>query len=144
MHKYAWITAANCYVGADQDSNAVGLTKHLPYFDLMAIGDNHITWRLPTMVNHGSLFSFTSAQLGHTPVVGVVYDDHSYEIHPFPEIEPQWQPTVVDEKVSSVLASLNTIEIATAGFTETIEVYAEQSEGIEREVYNALLDHLTE
>lgn len=144
MHKYAWATAANCYVGADPESNAVGLTKYMKHFDLLAIGDNHISWKMPMIVNHGSLFSFTSAQVGHIPLVGVVYDDHTFEIQPFPEIDPQWQPNAIDEKVSTVLASLNTIETVTAGFKETIAVYAEQSEGIERDVYNALLDHLTQ
>lgn len=143
MHKYAWATAANCYIGADPESNAVGLTKYMKHFDLLAVGDNHIAWNTPAIVNHGSFFSFTSAQVGHVPLVGIVYDDHTFEIRPFPEINPLWQPTAIDERVSSVLASLNTIEIATAGFTETIAVYAEQSEGIERQVYNDLLDHLT-
>ena len=143
LHKYIWVDARSSYPGADKKDNVVSMTDYLRLFDGVSVGDNHISFSVGKIINHGSLLAMTSAQLGHIPKLGVVYDDNSFEAVSFPEINPQWQPTAVDERVSSVLASLNTIEIATAGFTETIAVYAEQSEGIERVVYNELLDHLT-
>lgn len=142
MHKYLFTDASNCYVGADQENHAVGMTKHLQHFDLIAVGDNHIPWSVPKIINHGSLFSMTSAQIGHVPLIGVVYEDGTYKVEPFPEIDVQWQPTAISQKVDSVLESLSTMEVVTAGFRETISTWVEQSNGQERVLYEDLLDHL--
>jgi len=142
MHKYLWTDASNAYVGADQDTHVVGMTEHLKQFDLIAVGDNHIPWKVPKIVNHGSLFSMTSAQVGHVPLIGIVYEDGTYKVEPFPEIDVQWQPTAISQKVDSVMESLSTMTVVTAGFRETISTWVEQSNGQERVLYEDLLDHL--
>lgn len=144
LHKYVWTDASNCYIGAEQDSNAVCLAKYMPYFDLIAVGDNHIAWRTPKILNHGSLFSTTSAQIGHVPYVGVLYDNNTFEVVPFPEIDVEWQPGARQEKVDSVLASLSAMEVATVGFRETLASYVEQSDGQAKILYQDLYDYLVQ
>lgn len=143
LHKYVYSDHTNAYIGVEETASAVGLTAYFDHFDLISIGDNHIPWRLSKIVNHGSLFSMTSAQIGHIPYIGIVYDDHSFEIQRFPEEDVQWQATAVEEKKREVVAQLHTMEVITADFKQSIAVQAEQAEGAVQIVYNDLLTHLS-
>ncbi len=142
LHKYVWTNQANCYVGADEEFHVTKMTNYLKCFDGVAIGDNHIAWSMPRLVNHGSLLAMTSAQVGHVPKLGVVYDDNSYAAVPFPELEPQWQPTAVQEKVDSIVASLSAMTVSAASFRETLEMRAQQATPAQQVIYHDLLEHM--
>ena len=142
LHKYVWVNQATCYVGADEESNITKMTHYLKAFDGVAIGDNHIAFSLPRLVNHGSLLAMTSAQVGHIPKLGVVYDDNTYEAVSFPELEPQWQPTAVQEKVDSIVASLSAMTVSAASFRETLEMRAQQATPAQQVIYYGLLEHM--
>lgn len=142
LHKYVWTHQANCYVGADEESNLSRMTDHMRAFDGVAIGDNHIAFSLPRIVNHGSLLAMTSAQVGHVPKLGVVYDDNTYEAVSFPEIDAQWQGVALQEKTDSILESLSAMQVVGADFVETLTMQAEQAKGQVQVLYYELLNHI--
>ena len=141
IHKYMWATAANAYVGVTDESNVSKSTDLMKYFNLIAVGDNHIAWQAGKFLNHGSLFSTTSAQKEHTAFLGLVYADGSYEAVRFPELEPKWQESLATED-ESVTDSLATLQVTKASFREQLAAQVEHSTGQERVVYVDLLEHL--
>ena len=141
IHKYMWATAANAYVGVTDESNVSKATELMKYFNLIAVGDNHIAWQAGKFLNHGSLFSTTSAQKEHTAFLGLVYADSSYEAVRFPELEPKWQESLATED-ESVTDSLATLQVTKASFREQLAAQVEHSTGQERVVYVDLLEHL--
>lgn len=142
LHKYIWMDQTNSYPGAEESANVVSMTEYLKLFDGVSVGDNHISFRVGRIINHGSLLAMTSAQVGHIPKLGVVYDDNTYEAVSFPELEPQWQPTAVQEKVDSIVASLSAMTVSAASFRETLEMRAQQATPAQQVIYYDLIEHM--
>jgi len=142
VHRYVWADHRSKHPGADEDHSVMRMSRYLEIFDAVSVGDNHIPFSVGRICNHGSLFSLTSAQLTHVPKLLEVYADGTVKVVPFPEIDPQWQPSAIAEKATSVIESLNTIETVTAGFRETLTTQASQAQGQEQVIYNDLLEYL--
>lgn len=124
VHKYLWASKAHTYVTADEEGAVTAHTAWGKYFDVIAIGDNHISWRAGKFLNHGSLFSMTSAQKEHEHLIGVVYSDGSLETVTLPE-DKQWKEVYVPPESSSraeaLLAELAATELDAVAFDELLD-----------------------
>lgn len=124
LHKYMYASKAHTYATADEEGAVTAHTAWGKYFDVIAIGDNHISWRAGKFLNHGSLFSMTSAQKEHEHLIGVVYSDGSLETVTLPE-EKQWKEVYVPPESSSraeaLLAELAATELDAVAFDELLD-----------------------
>lgn len=124
VHKYMFPSKSKAYVTADEEGAVTAHTAWGKYFDVIAIGDNHISWRAGKFLNHGSLFSMTSAQKDHEHLIGVVYSDGSLETVTLPE-EKQWKEVYVPPESSSraeaLLAELAATELDAVAFDELLD-----------------------
>lgn len=123
-HKYMYSSKDKTYVGADEEGAVTGHTAWGKHFDVIAIGDNHISWRAGKFLNHGSLFSMTSAQKQHEHLLGIVYSDGSLETITLPE-EKQWKEVYVPpestSKAEALLAELAATELDAVAFDDLLD-----------------------
>ena len=123
MHKYAWSNQFNCHAKADESSR---FERLYPNLDAMIIGDNHIPWMLPNVMNHGGFIPQNADQKSLVPHYGVLMSDGSIEKHPYDVPEPvwaeSWQPEIEDAKVASeVIQELQDLRHTGDSFLETLE-----------------------
>ena len=131
LHKYVWSSPDTKHVGAEADSNVVGLTAYAQHFDAISIGDNHTSWKAGKFCNHGSLFKTTSAQKDHCHMMAVVYDDGTVASMPFPE-DAQWVEAGMDFGAaagsSALVAELGSIENDSVSFETALQVLEDKSD----------------
>jgi len=123
LHKYAWSNQFNCHAKADESSR---FERLYPNLDAMIIGDNHIPWMLPNVMNHGGFIPQNADQKSLVPHYGVLMSDGSIEKHPYDVPEPvwaeSWQPEIEDAKVASeVIQELQDLQHTGDSFLETLE-----------------------
>jgi hypothetical protein len=123
LHKYAWSNQFNCHAKADESSR---FERLYPNLDAMIIGDNHIPWMLPNVMNHGGFIPQNADQKSLVPHYGVLMTDGSIERHPYDVPEPvwleSWQPQVEDAKVASeVIQELHNLQLSGDSFLENLE-----------------------
>lgn len=123
-HKYMYATKEQTYVSAEEDAAVTYHTSWGRHFDVIAIGDNHIAWRAGKFLNHGSLFSMTSAQKQHEHLLGIVYSDGSLETVTLPE-EKQWKeiyvPPESGSRADALLAELAATELDSVAFDDLLD-----------------------
>lgn len=145
VHKYIYCSKETAYVGAEEEGNVIGHTAWGRHFDVIAIGDNHISWRAGKFINHGSLFSLTSAQKDHEHLLGIVYSDGSLETMVLPETR-SWKevyvPPTADSKAGALLAELAEAELDTVAFDVLLDRLEEKlSDGAKRELRELRADN---
>jgi|694.fasta_scaffold01606_16 hypothetical protein len=123
LHKYAWSNQFNCHAKADESSR---FERLYPNLDAMIIGDNHIPWMLPNVMNHGGFIPQNADQKSLVPHYGVLMSDGSIEKHPYDVPEPiwleSWQPQVEESKIASeVIQELQDLQHTGDSFLETLE-----------------------
>jgi hypothetical protein len=123
LHKYAWRNQFNCHAKADESSR---FERLYPNLDAMIIGDNHIPWMLPNVMNHGGFIPQNADQKSLVPHYGVLMSDGSIEKHPYDVPEPvwaeSWQPEIEDTKVASeVIQELQDLQHTGDSFLETLK-----------------------
>lgn len=145
LHKYVWATDNSRYPGADESARVTGITELGNLADVVSIGDNHCTWRVSNFLNHGSLFSTTSAQKEHAHHLGILYSDGSYDWMRFPEESVEW----VDVSVNSVvpgadkfIEELKSLEIDAVCFREQLDGLSENLDENGKNSYKLLTEHL--
>lgn len=130
IHRYIWATAKDKHFGAEDSSRVTSLSHMLPAFNLIQTADNHIQFRAGKVHNSGSLFSTTSAQIGHVPHLCVLYNDGTSESVPFPE-EKAWQDSVLEvaqeTRKSGLVAELEHLESDNISFESLIGVLESKS-----------------
>lgn len=123
-HKYVYSTKDTAYVGVEESDAVTAITGWAKHADVIAIGDNHQSWRAGKFINHGSLFSTTSAQKDHEHLFGIVYSDGSLETIKLPE-EKKWKDVYVPPEVASkadlLLAELSAAELDAVAFDELLD-----------------------
>ncbi len=124
VHKYVYSTKDTAYVGVEESDAVTAITGWAKHADVIAIGDNHQSWRAGKFINHGSLFSTTSAQKDHEHLFGIVYSDGSLETIKLPE-EKKWKDVYVPPEVASkadlLLAELSAAELDAVAFDELLD-----------------------
>ncbi len=145
LHKYVWATDNSRYPGADESARVTGITELGNLADVISIGDNHISWRVGSFLNHGSLFSTTSAQKEHAHHLGILYDDGSYDWMRFPEISVGWVENTVSPEVPGAdkfIEELKTLEIDSVCFREQLDSLAENLDENGKKSYRELTESL--
>ncbi len=123
LHKYAWSNQFNCHAKAEESSR---FERLYPNLDAMIIGDNHIPWMLPNVMNHGGFIPQNADQKSLVPHYGLLMSDGTIERHPYDVPEPvwleSWQPQVEDAKVASeVIQELQGLQLSGDSFLENLE-----------------------
>ena len=123
LHKYAWSNQFNCHAKAEESSR---FERLYPNLDAMIIGDNHIPWMLPNVMNHGGFIPQNADQKSLVPHYGLLMSDGTIERHPYDVPEPvwleSWQPQVEDAKVASeVIQELQDLQLSGDSFLENLE-----------------------
>jgi hypothetical protein len=123
LHKYAWSNQFNCHAKAEESSR---FERLYPNLDAMIIGDNHIPWMLPNVMNHGGFIPQNADQKSLVPHYGLLMSDGTIEKHPYDVPEPvwleSWQPQVEDAKVASeVIQELQDLQLSGDSFLENLE-----------------------
>ena len=123
LHKYAWSNQFNCHAKAEESSR---FERLYPNLDAMIIGDNHIPWMLPNVMNHGGFIPQNADQKSLVPHYGLLMSDGTIERHPYDVPEPvwleSWQPQVEDAKVASeVIQELKDLQLSGDSFLENLE-----------------------
>jgi hypothetical protein len=131
LHKYAWSNQFNCHAKADESSR---FERLYPNLDAMIIGDNHIPWMLPNVMNHGGFIPQNADQKSLVPHYGVLMSDGSIEKHPYdvppPVWRESWQPVVEETTVASgVIQELESLEHSGDSFLESLTHAAAQHAG---------------
>lgn len=124
VHKYVYATKQTTYVGSEETDSVTSHSSWGEYFDIISIGDNHIPWKAGKFINHGSLFSLTSAQKDHEHLFGVVYSDGSLQVHKLPE-EKQWKevyvPAASGANAQALIDELDMAELDSVAFDELLD-----------------------
>lgn len=124
VHKYMYATKDHTYVGHNEEDCVTQHTKWGKYFDVISVGDNHTPWKAGKFINHGSLFSLTSAQKDHEHLFGIVYSDGSLESRVVKE-EKCWVdieiPQTLTEATSAFLAELTAADLDSVGFDDLLD-----------------------
>ena len=123
LHKYAWSNQFNCHAKAEESSR---FERLYPNLDAMIIGDNHIPWMLPNVMNHGGFIPQNADQKSLVPHYGVLMSDGSIEKHPYDVPDPiwleSWQPQVEESKIASeVIQELQELQLSGNSFLESLE-----------------------
>jgi len=145
LHKYVWATDNSKYPGADESARVTGITELGNLADVVSIGDNHISWRVGNFLNHGSLFSTTSAQKEHAHHLGILYSDGSYDWMRFPEISVEWVENPVCPEVPGAdkfIEELKNLEIDSVCFREQLDSLAENLDENGKKSYRELTESL--
>jgi len=101
LHQYRWSNPNNKYPMADDSSKLESL---FPGLDALIIGDNHIPWELPRILNHGGFIAQNSDQRDYIPHYGVLFADGHIERSPYNVPEPQWVDEWVPEAIDQTIA----------------------------------------
>jgi len=123
LHKYAWSNQFNCHAKAEESSR---FERLYPNLDALIIGDNHIPWMLPNVMNHGGFIPQNADQKSLVPHYGLLMSDGTIERRPYDVPEPvwleSWQPQVEDAKVASeVIQELRDLQLSGDSFLENLE-----------------------
>lgn len=107
LHQYRWSNANNKHAMAEDSSKLESL---FPGLDALLIGDNHIPWELPRILNHGGFIPQNSDQKEYVPHYGILYDDGHIERHPYDVPAPQWveewSPSVASSATNAIAGEL--------------------------------------
>lgn len=83
IHQYVWMKGAK-HPGASEEGKLSTLSKRLKGWDVVIIGDNHLTFdakkKGTTVFNPGALQRRHSDQMFHQPCVGLLHDDGTIKI----------------------------------------------------------------
>lgn len=145
LHKYVYATSDTAYTGVDTGARVTGITELGNLADVISIGDNHISWRVGNFLNHGSLFSTTSAQKDHAHHLGILYSDGSYDWMRFPEESVEWVESPVnpeDPGADKFIQELKTLEVDAVCFREQLDSLAENLSENGKNSYKSLVESL--
>ena len=126
LHQYRWSNANNKHPMAEDSSKLESL---FPGLDALLIGDNHISWELPGILNHGGFIAQNSDQKNHRPCYGVLYADGHIERKPYDTPAPQWVEEWVPEAPQAVadglIRELENLENTGDSFVERLRMAVE-------------------
>ena len=126
LHQYRWSNANNKHPMAEDSSKLESL---FPGLDALLIGDNHISWELPGILNHGGFIPQNSDQKDHRPCYGVLYADGHIERKPYDTPAPQWVEHWVPEAPQAVagglIRELESLENTGDSFVERLRMAVE-------------------
>ena len=126
LHQYRWSNANNKHPMAEDSSKLESL---FPGLDALLIGDNHIPWELPGILNHGGFIAQNSDQKNHRPHYGVLYADGHIERKPYDTPAPQWVEHWVPEAPQAVadglIRELESLENTGDSFVERLRMAVE-------------------
>lgn len=126
LHQYRWSNANNKHPMAEDSSKLESL---FPGLDALLIGDNHISWELPGILNHGGFIPQNSDQKDHRPHYGVLYADGHIERKPYDTPAPQWVEEWVPEAPQAVadglIRELESLENTGDSFVERLRMAVE-------------------
>ena len=126
LHQYRWSNANNKHPMAEDSSKLESL---FPGLDALLIGDNHISWELPGILNHGGFIAQNSDQKNHRPCYGVLYADGHIERKPYDTPAPQWVEEWVPEAPQAVadglIRELESLENTGDSFVERLRMAVE-------------------
>lgn len=145
LHKYVYATSDTAYTGVDTGACVTGITELADKANIVAIGDNHCKWRVSSFLNHGSLFSTTSAQKDHAHHLGILYSDGSYDWMRFPEESVEWVESPVnpeDPGADKFIQELKTLEVDAVCFREQLDSLAENLSENGKNSYKSLVESL--
>ena len=133
LHKYAWCNEANKHPMADETSK---IEKVYPNMDALLIGDNHVSWSLKNVLNHGGFIAQNSDQKQHIPKFGVLFATDEGAVirtYPYNTPEPQWvetwQPQSSDQKIAGeVITELENLEQTGDSFMDRLKARVETVE----------------
>ena len=120
LHQYRWCNTGNKHAMADDSSKLESL---IPGLDALLIGDNHIPWELPRVLNHGGFIPQNSDQRDYVPHYGVLFADGHIERKPYNVPEPQWVENEVPQQAeaSGVIEQLNNLQETSDSFTDRLK-----------------------
>lgn len=112
LHQYRWSSPDNKYAMAEDSSKLESL---FPGLDALIIGDNHIPWELPRILNHGGFIPQNADQREYIPHYGVLFADGHIERRPYKvplaQWIDEWVPEAIDQTIAdSLIQELTTLE----------------------------------
>lgn len=123
LHQYRWCNPTNKHPKAEDSSK---LESCFPGLDALVIGDNHIPWELPGILNHGGFIAQNSDQKDYQPHYGVLYADGHIERKPYNTPAPQWLDAGIElpkEKIAGeVIEQLNQLQGSSDSFTDRLKL----------------------
>lgn len=122
LHQYRWSNPTNKYAMAEDSSKLESL---FPGLDALLIGDNHIPWELPGILNHGGFIAQNADQKDYQPHYGVLYADGHIERKPYNTPAPQWLDAGIElpkEKIAGeVIEQLNQLQGSGDSFADRLK-----------------------
>lgn len=129
LHQYRWSNVSNKHAMAEDSSKLESL---FPGLDTLLIGDNHIPWQLPGILNHGGFIAQNSDQRDYTPHYGVLYADGHIERNPYKTPAPQWVeewvPTAPQTVADGLIRELENLENTGDSFVERVRIAIESEQ----------------
>jgi hypothetical protein len=126
LHQYRWCNQLNKHAMADDTSRIDSL---FPGLDALLIGDNHIPWELPRILNHGGFIPQNADQRDYVPHYGVLYGDGHIERKPYDVPAPQWVEEWIPEAKQSVadglIEELQSLETTSDSFLDILRIRIE-------------------
>lgn len=127
LHQYRWSNANNKHAMAEDSSKLESL---FPGLDALLIGDNHIPWELPGILNHGGFIAQNADQKDYRPHYGVLYADGHIERKPYDTPAPQWveewSPTTAPGAIASdLIRELESLENTGETFGDRLRMAVE-------------------
>lgn len=122
LHQYRWSNSNNKHPKAEDSSKLESL---FPGLDALIIGDNHIPWELPRILNHGGFIAQNADQRDYQPHYGVLYADGHIERKPYNTPAPQWLDAGIElpkEKIAGeVIEQLNQLQGSGDSFADRLK-----------------------
>lgn len=145
LHKYVYSVKETAYTGVDTNACVTGITELGNLADVVSIGDNHISWHVSRFLNHGSLFSTTSAQKEHSHHLGILYSDGTFDWMRFPEESVEWVESPANTEVpgvDKVIEELKSLELDAVSFMDQLNGLAENLDENGKNSYKALVESI--
>lgn len=120
LHQYRWSNPTNKHAMAEDSSKLESL---FPGLDALLIGDNHIPWELPGILNHGGFIAQNADQKDYRPHYGVLYADGHIERKSYDTPAPQWVEEWVPDRqavAGDLIMELQNLENASDSFEERL------------------------
>lgn len=129
LHQYRWSNANNKHAMAEDSSK---LESCFPGLDALLIGDNHIPWELPGILNHGGFIPQNADQKDYQPHYGVLYADGHIERKPYNTTAPQWVeewiPDAPQAVADGLIHELRSLENTGDSFVERVRMAIESEQ----------------
>lgn len=147
LHQYRWSNANNKHPMAEDSSKLESL---FPGLDALLIGDNHIPWELPGILNHGGFIPQNSDQKDHRPGYGVLYADRHIERIPYdtylpaPQWVEEWVPEAPQAVADGLIRELESLENTGDSFVGRLRMAVEsESDSTVREKLREIYEKVT-